>query len=94
MTDLFGLEQQTPRTNNRLEAAALLEVMKALHTHPLVSWCERMNSGAVRVGGLQKVLRRVVHCARATDGEHPDFSHLLCLVFIGRASPRQGNWLG
>ena len=50
MTDLFGLEQQTPRTNNRLEAAALLEVMKALHTHPLVSWCERMNSGAVQPG--------------------------------------------
>ena len=41
--------------------------------------------------GLQKVLRRGVHLSRATDGEHPEFSHLLCLVFIGRASPRQGN---
>lgn len=49
--DLFGLEQQTPRTNDRPEAAALLEVLKALHTHPAVAWAERMNSGAVRVGG-------------------------------------------
>ena len=49
--DLFGLEQQTPRTNDRLEAAALLEVLKALRTHHAVAWAERMNSGAVRVGG-------------------------------------------
>ncbi len=32
--DLFGLEQQTPRTNSRPEAAALVEVLKALRTHP------------------------------------------------------------
>lgn len=51
MTDLFGLEQQTPRTNDRPEAAALHEVLKALHAHPAVAWAERMNSGAVRVGG-------------------------------------------
>lgn len=49
--DLFGLEQQTPRTNDRPEAAALVEVLKALRAHPAVSWAERMNSGAVRVGG-------------------------------------------
>lgn len=50
MPDLFGLEQQTPRTNSRPEAAALVEVLKALNTHPAVAWCERMNSGAARMG--------------------------------------------
>ena len=50
MTDLFGLEQQTPRKNDRPEAAALVEVLKALNTHPAVVWCERMNSGAARIG--------------------------------------------
>ena len=49
--DLFGLEQQTPRTNSRPEAAALLEVLKALRAHPAVAWCERMNSGAAKVEG-------------------------------------------
>lgn len=51
MTDLFGLEQQTPRTHDGKEAAALAEVLKALNAHPAVSWCERMNSGAARMGG-------------------------------------------
>ena len=50
MTDLFGLEQQTPRTNDRPEAAAMCEVMKALRAHPAVAWCERQNSGAAKVG--------------------------------------------
>ena len=30
MIDLFGLEQQTPRKNDRREAAVLVEVLKAL----------------------------------------------------------------
>jgi hypothetical protein len=50
MTDLFGLEQQPKRSNDRPEAAALVEVLKALRAHPLVAWCERMNSGAARIG--------------------------------------------
>ena len=50
MNDLFGLEQQPPRTNDRKEAAALVEVLKALNAHPAVSWCERMNTGAARIG--------------------------------------------
>ena len=50
MTDLFGLEQQPKRANDRPEAAALVEVLKALRAHPAVVWCERMNSGAARVG--------------------------------------------
>ena len=50
MTDLFGLEQQPQRHNDRPEAAALVEVLKAVRAHPLVEWCERMNSGAAKVG--------------------------------------------
>ena len=50
MLDLFGLELRTPRTNRRPEAAALVEVLKALRTHPAVAWAERMNSGAAKVG--------------------------------------------
>ena len=49
--DLFGLEQAEPRRVERKEAAALVEVLKALRTHPAVAWVERMNSGAVRIGG-------------------------------------------
>lgn len=49
--DLFGMEAPTKRSNDRPEAAALCEVLKALKAHPAVSWCERMNSGAAKVGG-------------------------------------------
>lgn len=49
-TDLFGLERQEPRRNDRPEAAALLEVLKALRAHPLVAWANRVNSGAAKVG--------------------------------------------
>lgn len=48
--DLFGLEQAPPRILDRKEAAAPLEVLQALRTHSAVAWCERMNSGAVRIG--------------------------------------------
>ena len=50
-TDLLGDEIQTPRSNSRPEAAALVEVLKALRAHPAVAWCERMNSGAAKVEG-------------------------------------------
>ena len=50
MTDLFGLEQQPKRMNEGRESAALVEVLKALRAHPAVVWCERMNSGAAKVG--------------------------------------------
>ena len=50
-TDLLGHEIQQPkRTNDRPESAALVEVLKALKAHPAVAWCERMNSGAARIG--------------------------------------------
>lgn len=49
--DLFGMTTSpTKRTNDRKEGAALVEVLKALKAHPAVVWCERMNSGAARVG--------------------------------------------
>lgn len=48
--DLFGLEPAQPRILDRKEAAALVEVLQALRAHPAVAWCERMNSGAVRMG--------------------------------------------
>jgi len=50
MTDLFGMETPTKRINAKLEAAALIEVLKALRAHPAVVWAERMNSGAAKVG--------------------------------------------
>jgi hypothetical protein len=49
--DLFGDTVSAARTNARPEAAALVEVLKALRAHPLVAWAERMNSGAARIGG-------------------------------------------
>jgi VRR-NUC domain len=48
--DLFGLERQEPRILDRMEAAALVEVLAALRCNPAVAWCERMNSGAARMG--------------------------------------------
>ena len=50
--DLFGYEgAPTKRTNNRPEAAALVEVLHALRGNPAVAWCERQNTGAAKVGG-------------------------------------------
>ncbi len=49
--DLLGDAIATPkRINDRPEAGALVEVLKALRSHPAVAWCERMNSGAAKVG--------------------------------------------
>ena len=50
-TDLLGHEiQPQKRTNDGLEAAALVEVLKAVKTHSLVAWAERQNNGAARIG--------------------------------------------
>ena len=48
--DLFGLEMAPKRTNAKTEVAALIEVLKALRTHPADSWANRANSGAATVG--------------------------------------------
>ncbi len=39
MIDLFGLELQKSRVHDKPEAAALVEVLKALNNHPAVAWC-------------------------------------------------------
>jgi len=48
--DLFGMATPIKRANDRKEGAALVEVLNALKGHPAVVWCERMNSGATRIG--------------------------------------------
>ena len=49
--DMFGFETApAKRTNDRPEAAALLEVLKVLRHHNAVAWCERQNTGAAKVG--------------------------------------------
>ena len=51
-TDLFGCEIDKPRRkSSRPEAAALREVLRVLRNHPAVAWCERQNTGAVKVDG-------------------------------------------
>ena len=71
MIDLFGLEQQLKRIHDEPEAAALVEGLKALNNHAAVAWCERMNSGAARMGarfvrsgfkGCPDVLRQLSDC--------------------------------
>jgi hypothetical protein len=50
MIDLLGDAVPLERKNSRPEAAALVEVLKALENHNAVAWVHRMNSGAVRMG--------------------------------------------
>ena len=47
---LTGDVEKPVRTHGQPEAAALVEVLLALRNHPAVSWVERMNSGAARIG--------------------------------------------
>lgn len=49
--DMFGFDVAPARTNDRPEAAALMEVLKALRHHPAIAWAERQNTGAAQVGG-------------------------------------------
>lgn len=50
MRDLLGDALPLPRTNRRLEAAALVEVLQALRAHPSVAWVHRVNSGGALIG--------------------------------------------
>lgn len=47
----IGEAADLPGRNGKPEAAALVEVLQTLRTHPAVAWCERMNSGAAHLGG-------------------------------------------
>lgn len=49
--DLLGDAVSLKSANIMPEAAALVEVLMTLRAHPLVAWCERMNSGAANIGG-------------------------------------------
>ncbi|MBK5204214.1 MAG: VRR-NUC domain-containing protein [Polaromonas sp.] len=93
MTDLFGLEQQPKRTNDRKESAALVEVLKALKAHPAVSWCERMNSGAARIGA--RFVRFGFRGCPDVIGQLRDGRFLGCEVksATGRARPEQTLFL-
>ena len=49
--DLLGDAVPLKSSNAKPEAAALVEVLLTLRAHPMVAWCERMNSGAANIGG-------------------------------------------
>ena len=48
--DLLGDALPLERKNRTPESGALREVLQALYAHSAVAWCERMNSGAVKIG--------------------------------------------
>lgn len=50
MLDLLGDALLLERKNAKPEANALKEVLIALAAHSTVAWCERMNSGAAKIG--------------------------------------------
>ena len=93
MPDLFGLEQTPKRTNDRPEAAALLEVLKAVRAHRLVAWAERQNTGAAKVGG--RFIRFGWPGCPDVLGQLKDGRFLACEVKAakGRASPEQVAFL-
>lgn len=87
--DLFGLELQQSRILDRKEGAALLEVLQAFRAHPAVAWCERMNSGAVRIGG--RFVRFGWACCPDVLGQLTDGRLMGCEVNwpTGRLRPAQ-----
>lgn len=93
MIDLFGMEQQTPRINDKPEAAAVLEVLKALRAHPTVAWAERQNSGAAKVGN--RFIRFGWPGCPDVLGQLRDGRFLACEVKApkGRLQPEQAIFL-
>ena len=49
--DLLGDAVSSKFANGKPEAAALVEVLLTLRAHPMVAWCERINSGAANIDG-------------------------------------------
>lgn len=96
-TALFDGEQETPRKNDRPEAAALVEVLQALRTHSAVAWCERMNSGAhvVQAGTGRRFIRYGFKGCPDVLGMLRDGRLLACEVkaTAGRLRPEQSAFL-
>ncbi len=90
---LFDGEGPEPRRNDRPEAAALAEVLKALRTHSAVAWCERMNSGAAKVGN--RFIRFGFNGCPDVLGMLKDGRLLACEVKApkGRLRPEQAAFL-
>lgn len=94
VVDLFGVEVKPgPKRLCRLEAAALVEVLAALRAHPLVAWCERMNSGAARMGA--RFVRFGFPGCPDVLGQMRDGRILVCEVksYTGRLRPEQAHFL-
>ncbi len=90
-------EAPAPRKNNRPEAAALVEVLKTLHGHSAVAWCERMNSGAHVVEGDtgRRFIRYGFKGCSDVLGMLKDGRFLACEVKApgGRLRPEQADFL-
>jgi len=91
--DLFGMVQTPKRTNDRPEAAALCEVLKALQASPMVAWAERQNSGAAKVGN--RFIRFGWPGCPDVIGQLRDGRFLGCEVksATGKPSPEQSLFL-
>lgn len=91
---MFGFEDATAhRTNDRPEAAALVEVLKALRHHPAVAWAERQNTGAAKVG--ERFIRFGWRGCSDVIGQLKDGRLLAveCKAKAGRLRPEQAEFL-
>ncbi len=94
MNDLLGDEVlPLARKNDRPEAAALVEVLRALRHHPAVAWCERQNTGAAKVGN--RFVRFGWRGCSDILGQLRDGRFLACEVKAakGRQQPEQAFFL-
>lgn len=94
---LFGDPEpapHVPRQNDRPEAAALMEVLRALRNHPSVAWAHRQNSGAFKTQEGQFVRFGWVGCADVI-GQLQDGRFMACEVKspTGRLRPEQAAFL-
>lgn len=91
--DLLGDEVAPRRHHSKPEQAALVEVLKALRAHPAVSWCQRMNTGAARIG--DRFVRFGFPGCPDVLGQLKDGRLLACEVKAsdGRLRPEQARFL-
>ena len=91
--DLLGDPVVTRRHRGAPEQAALHEVLAALRSHPRVAWCERQNTGAIRVEG--RFVRFGWRGAADIVGQLVTGQFLACEVKgpDGRLRPEQARFL-